>query len=76
LPEKGYLQPDYSGKKAASRIPDYRQQLLWLPDMGSKTGMNDSSFFTSDVSGTFEIRLEGFSEKGIPVSITDFIQVE
>jgi hypothetical protein len=76
LPEKGYLQPDYSGKKAASRIPDYRQQLLWLPDMGSKTGMNDISFFTSDVSGTFEIRLEGFSEKGIPVSITDFIQVE
>jgi hypothetical protein len=35
-----------------------------------------NSFYTSDDSGIFEIRLEGFSKKGIPVSLQEIIEVK
>lgn len=72
---KNYFQPDYSIAKN-TRIPDYRHQLLWLP----KADLSDTNaaikFYTSDVSGKFEIILEGFSGKGTPVYIKDVIDVK
>lgn len=72
--KKEYFQPKYPNT-AEGRIPDYRHQLLWLtnPDLSKK----DSAvqFYTSDVSGKFEIILEGFSAKGIPVYIRNYIDV-
>ena len=57
------------------RIPDFRNQLFWSPELQLNTN-SDTSFYTSDLSGTFEIRLEGFSKNGIPVSIKDSIEVK
>src|SRR5690606_30261504 len=61
---KHYYQPDYEGKTALSRIPDYRVQLLWNPNIDFKKGRNSAEFFTSDVPGLYEISIKGFSGEG------------
>jgi len=76
LNKKTYYNQDYSDKSKYERIPDYRYQLLWQPELTLSDAENGISFFTSDVSGKFEIVLEGFTEKGIPVSLSDVIEVK
>jgi len=75
-PEKLYFSPDYSSSHQNSRIPDYRQQLLWMPSVDLSYDEQYVSFFTSDVSGKFEIVLEGFSEMGSPVFVKEIIEVK
>ncbi len=72
--KKEYFNPKYPNS-ADSRIPDYRHQLLWSsnPDLSRKDV--PIQFYTSDVSGKFEITLEGFSATGAPVYIKDYIDV-
>lgn len=72
LRKKDYFQPDYSTTNKNSRIPDYRYQLLWLPELKE----NIISFYTSDVSGTFEVNIEGFSETGKAMSLKETFIVE
>ncbi|TDW49795.1 hypothetical protein EV144_102218 [Flavobacterium sp. 270] len=74
-PKKEYFQPDYSNNKN-SRIPDYRHQLLWLPNADLSKINSDIQFYTSDVSGKFEVTLEGFSASGKPVFIKEIIDVK
>lgn len=75
ISKKEYFQPNYSDNKNA-RIPDYRHQLLWLPNIDLSNTNKDIQFYTSDVYGKFEVLLEGFSESGKPVYIKDFIEVK
>ncbi|MCG2418953.1 hypothetical protein K8089_07950 [Aequorivita sp. F47161] len=64
---KKYYRPDYSDKVQLSRIPDYRVQLLWQPEINlSKEGFT-TSFYTSDVSGVYEILITGFSKNGLHI---------
>jgi len=70
--KKEYFRPDYT-KEKNDRIPDYRHQLLWNPNVNLKD--QKLSFYTSDVSGKFEIVLEGFSESGKSVFIKEFIDI-
>ena len=58
------------------RIPDYRRQLLWMPTFDFKTNETTVDFYTSDVVGDFEIIVEGFNQKGAPVSLRTFFSVE
>jgi hypothetical protein len=74
--KKEYFTPNYSDKSKLERIPDYRYQLLWLPEVTLENTENPISFYTSDVTGTFEILLEGFSDQGIPVSLKDTFEVQ
>lgn len=76
LPNKSYFSPDYNTGKSDKRIPDYRYQLLWLPETTLEKKENEITFFTSDVSGKFEVVLEGFTENGIPVSATKTFEVK
>lgn len=76
LNQKKYFSPDYAAANQNSRIPDYRHQLLWLPEIAADKTENTVSFYTSDVSGQFEIVLEGFTQSGIPVSIKDNFEVK
>ncbi len=69
---KIYYKPDYSDLTKNNRIPDFRNQLLWSPEVNINDKIN---FYTSDVTGIFEITLEGFSENGIPVSETETFEV-
>ena len=70
---KQYYSPVYNGTSNIDlkRVPDFRYQLLWLPEVSS----NVVEFFTSDVPGDYEIRIEGFTKNGIPVSIREQFNV-
>jgi hypothetical protein len=62
--------------KKYERIPDFRNQLLWNSDVAVNNTDTAITFFTSDVPGTYEISMEGFTEKGVPVSLKDTFKVE
>lgn len=66
---------DYSETKF-DRVPDYRYQLLWEPELSLEEKEKTISFFTSDVSGQYEINLEGFTKDGIPVSLKESFEVK
>ncbi|MEO9476811.1 MAG: hypothetical protein ABJG41_14810 [Cyclobacteriaceae bacterium] len=68
--------PDYSDD-AASTVPDLRDQLLWQPELQVDSSLHtDISFFTSDVTGKFEMVIEGFTNEGKPVSVIRNFVVE
>ncbi|MHC0439961.1 hypothetical protein [Flavobacterium sp. 3-210] len=71
-----YFKPDYTDKNKYDRIPDYRHQLLWMPDLTLNSPESTISFFTSDVAGVYEIDLEGFTKDGIPVSLKETFEVK
>lgn len=77
-----YQFPTYDSSNLAennlrSRIPDYRDQLYWAPDVAIQPDQNDNiQFYTSDTRGTFEISIEGISNTGQMVSIRSYIIVE
>lgn len=71
-PAKTPFEPEYH-TKPQPRIPDYRAQLLWIGDIGTQ---RDFSFYTSDISGTYEVVLEGFTADGKPLRETTTFLVE
>lgn len=73
--KKEYYKIDHADKTKNERIPDFRNQLLWLPEIKLEDKEKTISFFTSDISGTFEIIMEGFTDKGIPISLKESIEV-
>ncbi|AWK04074.1 hypothetical protein HYN56_07460 [Flavobacterium crocinum] len=75
-PEKIYNNPDYAAGNKLQRIPDYRYQLLWKPNIKLDTKEDNLSFYTSDVKGNFEVVLEGFTENGQPVYVSKNITVK
>ncbi|WP_148639374.1 hypothetical protein [Aquimarina longa] len=78
LPEKKYFYQKYNETITSStdRIPDFRQQLLWIPDFILDKEEIKIDFFTSDNIGDYEISLEGFTNEGVPVSTQTVITVE
>jgi hypothetical protein len=73
--DKKYFRPDYSQKSENARIPDYRVQLLWKADFNPAENGGVVTFYTSDVAGTFEISLEGYSEEGSYLSSKSYFEV-
>lgn len=71
-----YFKPDYTDQNKYDRIPDYRHLLLWIPELTLENPENTISFFTSDVSGTYEIDLEGFTKDGSPISLKETFEVK
>jgi len=78
LANKQYFNQNYEGlnKENLNRIPDYRNQLFWLPRLELKSSVSNFSFFTSDVVGFFEINLEGFTNIGEAISLKKIIEVK
>lgn len=77
-PVKRYFLQTYddSIRTSTKRIPDFRTQLLWNPFLQLKEDQIMIPFYTSDVTGTFEISIEGFTIKGEPCSIRAYIKVD
>ena len=77
LPNKNYFKQVYTSENRSTlkKIPDYRHQLLWLPKIELETMMETVELFTSDVPGTYEVALEGFTFLGKPVSIKKLFRV-
>lgn len=57
-------------------IPDFRHQLLWLPNVALEGAVLEFPFLTSQVPGRYRINLEGFTTYGKPISLTTYIAVE
>jgi len=76
--KKKYYQQKYIENTAyeTSRIPDYRNQLLWFPEIDLDSGNFGTSFFTSDIEGDYEICLEGFTNYGEAISLIKRITVK
>ncbi|NAY90522.1 hypothetical protein GTQ34_01210 [Muricauda sp. JGD-17] len=69
------FQYDYLSNMS-SDLPDFRRQLYWNPKIkvsGDTFGLN---IWTSDVTGEYEIRVEGFTEEGKPISGYQKFEVE
>lgn len=74
--KKIYNNPDYSNNENLKRIPDYRYQLLWVPELAVNNNDSEINFYTSDISGTFEIVLDGFTSDGKPINVTKTFEVK
>lgn len=68
-PMRSYYFVDYGKGSDTSRIPDFRYQLYWSPRIVLTEDPSNLQFSTSDVKGTFEVVLKGFSSEGEPVSL-------
>lgn len=73
---KHYFQQVYNSADKLDRIPDYRSQLYWNPDLTLNKKESIITFFTSDNTGDYEIRVEGFTNGGKSVSLTEVIRVK
>ena len=76
LVSKKYFNQVYNDQSKNNRIPDFRRQLLWIPELKLQKTDTNITFFTSDINGDFEICLEGFTLEGQPVSLRQVITVK
>jgi len=73
LSAKSYFSPNYAVEN--SKItPDYRTQLYWEPNFNNPH--KEVSFYTSDITGDFEIEIEGFTNSGRPISLRTIFTVQ
>ena len=75
-PTREYFFPNYDSSSNYSRIPDYRHQLIWEPNIKLNKPEINIDFFTSDNTGLFEISIEGVTFNGKPVSIRKTFEVK
>lgn len=73
---KKYSSPSYDAGHSLDHVPDYRLQLLWQPQVVVDKSAVTIPFFTSDVSGKYEIILQGFTQNGEAVWLSDHIEVK
>lgn len=73
---KNYFKQIYDNSKKWDRIPDFRSQLLWVPNFKLNKVNEDLVFYTSDNLGDYEISMEGFTKDGQPVSLREIFKVQ
>lgn len=74
---KRYFNPSYLNLDSSKdRVPDFRLQLLWNPNLSLDSRTTNVAFYTSDVPGEYEISIEGFTEDGTAVSLKEIIMVQ
>ena len=71
--KKTYRKTDHSNP---CKEPDFRDQLLWIPEIEVADDQLDLDFYTSDIPGTYQIRIEGITASGDPISIKKLFIVE
>lgn len=74
VPDKNYYVQAYINDEF-DRIPDYRTILFWKPNVVVEDNSYDFEFFTSDISGEYEIIIDGFTTYGKPISFSKTITV-
>ncbi|GLU44025.1 hypothetical protein [Allomuricauda sp. NBRC 101325] len=70
LDKKNYFKQFYTATDSLGfgKIPDYRRLLLWEPHIEVKDEELHFEFYTSDLSGEFEVVFDGFTTYGKPIS--------
>jgi hypothetical protein len=66
--QREFYSPVYDTQdRLLSRIPDYRNQLFWSPEITTDTtGKTSLSFYSSDLSGQFALLVQGLTSEGLP----------
>ena len=77
---KNYFNQSYAADNVDKfkNIPDFRSQLYWNPTILIDQNSNEKNyeFYTSDISGEYEIVLEGFTTYGKPITVKKTITIE
>ncbi|MDF4201715.1 hypothetical protein PXD56_02030 [Maribacter sp. SA7] len=74
--KKNYFIQTYQTEDTSfNRIPDYRRMLYWNPLLNIEASDYQFDFFTSDIEGTYEIILNGFTSYGKPMHVVKEIEV-
>ncbi|SDQ54302.1 Ig-like domain-containing protein [Flagellimonas zhangzhouensis] len=70
LDNKNYYKQFYAENDSLGygSIPDYRRLLLWEPHVEVKDEELQFEFYTSDLTGEFEVVFDGFTTYGKPIS--------
>lgn len=77
IPKKNYFTQVYSESDTTfDRIPDYRRLLFWQPHVEVTGNELELEFYTSDISGEFEVIFDGFTTYGKPLYFSKSIFVE
>jgi len=68
--QQEFYTPVYDkGTPPSSRIPDFRNLLQWSPDIHTgEDGKMTTSFYTSDIPGTYLLFVQGITDQGQPGS--------
>ncbi|KAB1158302.1 hypothetical protein F7018_08945 [Tenacibaculum aiptasiae] len=72
--KKYFFQTYKSNNKRQNKIPDYRTQLFWNPNV--KLNNQEISFYTSDIIGNYKVEIQGFDNKGTPIHIESYFSVQ
>lgn len=76
LVKKNYFKQRYGEDTVDNRnIPDYRRLLLWEPHVQINGDEIQFECYTSDLTGEFEVVLDGFTTYGKPISVYKTIKV-
>ena len=63
--KRKFYQPDYDRDTSLVKVPDFRNTLLWDPEViTDEKGEASLSFYCSDINSEFVGRIEGMSETG------------
>jgi len=75
--KKNYFKQDYIMENEGDQhIPDYRRILFWEPHVAVSDNDMTFEFYTSDLTGEFEVVLDGFTTYGKPISVSKTIVVQ
>jgi len=75
--KKNYFKQDYIMENEGDQhIPDYRRILFWEPHVAVSDNDMTFEFYTSDLTGEFEVVLGGFTTYGKPISVSKTIVVQ
>jgi hypothetical protein len=66
--QREFYAPTYETQlQSASRIPDFRNVLSWMPRITTgKDGRYHTDFYTSDLPGRYMVEIQGLSASGLP----------
>lgn len=71
---KRYYNVNYS-KNTFEKIPDYRYQLCWEPNITEISSQKPFEFYTSDIPGNYKIQIEGITKNGEAILMENYIRV-
>lgn len=72
-----FYSPSYSEKtQMKSRTPDYRHTLLWMPSVEFSGQSLSVPFSTSELTGEFQVTVEGLTKDGKAIRGTSFFEVK
>ena len=76
IASKSYFNPEYENNvDKQNRTPDFRTQLLWLPSLDLNSSLHTIEFYTSDITGYYQVELNGIAADGKAVHLTSIFEV-